>query len=798
MKIKGRIISLLTAAAMIMAMAPQITVFADTTTETYGGITITTDDGNFSYDSNNNVITIESGGTYTIKGESSTETTVTIKITASDSKAVTITLENVDISSSTKSPLEIDTTSNVTIKLSGTNTLDASGAKYKAGLQKTSTGNTLTITGDGSLTAKGGTNAAGIGGGNGKDGSSITISGGTIEATGGTDAAGIGGGYGGNGSNITISSGTVTANGSYGAAGIGGGCAMQQAGNYIGGNGNYIKIIGGTVTATSEGNYNGGAGIGCGYGGSANDITIGGGTVTATGGPNSAGIGGGSWCSADKITISGGTVNATGNSDGAGIGGGCQQIVTNIEISGGYITATSNNGSNIGSGYNASGTSTVTITGGYFADSNATIGESGTGKVYSCDVKSGYAVYANVEDTKDEYHARVLSASSTFTVTYSLPSGVTGTAPTDNNTYKYGTPVSVSESKPYTKDGYVQVGWVLSEDDDEALTSFDIYDNTTLYPLFKRQFTKSDEDTSITLTYGEQITDIDLENYLKFVDNSTFSSTDGEFSFALATGSELPAGLELNNGVISGTPTVVMEATEVKFTVTDETPYYVMTASLDPDPATVSATLTLTFTVNKATPTVTAPTANDLTYTGSAQALVTAGTTTGGEMQYALSETGDYSAEIPTGTDAGEYTVYYKVVGDDNYNDYTPADNSVSVTISKTTPTVTAPTANTLTYNGSAQELVTAGSTTGGEMQYSTDNSTWSADIPTKTDVGTYTVYYKVVGNDNYEDADGSSVTVTISKATPTVTAPTANTLTYTGSAQELVTAGSTTGGEMQ
>ena len=60
--------------------------------------------------------------------------------------------------------------------------------------------------------------------------------------------------------------------------------------------------------------------------------------------------------------------------------------------------------------------------------------------------------------------------------------------------------------------------------------------------------------------------------------------------------------------------------------------------------------------------------------------------------------------------------------------------------------TYTAPTlvSGTLTYNGSAQALVTGGSATDGTMYYSTDGSTWSRYMPTGTNAGTYTVYYKV------------------------------------------------------
>ena len=67
-----------------------------------------------------------------------------------------------------------------------------------------------------------------------------------------------------------------------------------------------------------------------------------------------------------------------------------------------------------------------------------------------------------------------------------------------------------------------------------------------------------------------------------------------------------------------------------------------------------TATGTVTIKVNKATPTFTAPTAQEnLTYTGQEQALITAGMTDHGTMQYSLTENGTYSQDIPTGTDAG-------------------------------------------------------------------------------------------------------------------------------------------------
>ena len=360
---------------------------------------------------------------------------------------------------------------------------------------------------------------------------------------------------------------------------------------------------------------------------------------------------------------------------------------------------------------------------------------------------------------------------------------------------------------------------------------------------------------------------------------------------------------------------------------------------------------------------ITSPTAREnLTYTGQEQALITAGiVTSGGTMQYSLTENGTYSQDIPTGTDAGTYTVWYRVIGDANHNDTAPASVAVSIgtkrltitgvtaaskpydgttdagvpsvtfdgvtltrdtdytvtasfddagvgsgknvtatvsltgqaaknyaleqssfpttanitkaaapdftketalvivnghektytvtlptlptlethkeygaptyelgeiklnagyytggakvengaltlpiqendvettgpvgTVSvvikstnyeditltvnvnatnKLVPTVTAPTANALTYNGAEQALVTAGQTTGGTMLYRLGDSEWSEHIPTAKNAGKYTVWYKVQGDAEYADVAEQSLTVSAAKKSVTVTA---------------------------
>ena len=109
--------------------------------------------------------------------------------------------------------------------------------------------------------------------------------------------------------------------------------------------------------------------------------------------------------------------------------------------------------------------------------------------------------------------------------------------------------------------------------------------------------------------------------------------------------------------------------------------------------------------VNKADPTFTAPTANTLTYTGQEQALIIAGMTDHGTMQYSLTENGTYSQDIPTGTDAGTYTVWYRVFGNANHNDTKPA--SVAVRIGQKPLRITEVTAASKTYDGTTNADIT-------------------------------------------------------------------------------------------
>ena len=124
----------------------------------------------------------------------------------------------------------------------------------------------------------------------------------------------------------------------------------------------------------------------------------------------------------------------------------------------------------------------------------------------------------------------------------------------------------------------------------------------------------------------------------------------------------------------------------------------------------------------------------------------------------------------PTRTDAGTTIVYYKI----SKSGYSTVQGSKKIVITKADGKVTPPTSKTLKYTGNAQELVNAGSSTTGQIQYKVGTTgTYSTKIPTGTDVGTYTVYYKVVGDSNHNDVAERSLNVTIKPTGPTKVKPT-------------------------
>ena len=744
--------------------------------------------------------------------------------------------------------------------------------------------NSLTIYGQtkgtGTLTATGTYSDAGIGGSGSTNGGTIIINGGTINANGGGDAAGIGDGstrYSGSSVSVIINGGIVNATSGEGAAGIGGGNSSPDCN---------VTINGGTVTAISHGNYSYGAGIGtAGWSADGGTITITGGTVNVFGldsGDN--GIGGKN-CT---INITGGNINVNEDNENAacGLKGGnitiseatvvsngknngieCQtlnitsgNVTTNGDdsfgvsfneatISGGVLTAegyyfgimndngslTINNGSvtansNYGSGIGNYGNLTInngslTAEGNQYGINNygnvsisdgnmVTSGPNGAinGSVKNAISGTGWTNIAGTEGKANigistsgqdfsSYKKVQFPAVHTHDFEYSVSSdgySIIAKCKADDCDLpdnEVALTISASDAS-YTGSAYT--GATLTNT--EAWTSAGLetpvieyegrgdtsYTKSTTAPTnagsYKASITvegmKATADFEITKAAGT--ISYETESITKNVDDDPFTNTLSKTGDGTVTYTSVSDVVTVDSG--SGMVTINKGGTAtITATVEDGTNYTYETK-----------TASYTITVNKKTQSIVAPVAaEDLVYNSQDQGLlssgatVTTGNTSG--VRYKIGENGEWSESdsIPTGKDAGDYAVYYKVLGNDKYEEVA---ESGPITVSITAKEVGLEWSNTeLTYNGESQKPTAtatglAGSDTctvavSGEQTNAGDNYTAKADS---------------LSNSNYTLPSEKTTTFTISPKSISGASVTLDKteLTYNGSEQSVSVTG--------
>ena len=229
---------------------------------------------------------------------------------------------------------------------------------------------------------------------------------------------------------------------------------------------------------------------------------------------------------------------------------------------------------------------------------------------------------------------------------------------------------------------------------------------------------------------------------------------------------------------------------------------------------------------------VTAPAAvANLKYTGSSQALVTAGSLkdelngslTDCVLQYYVDSVAigasapaapeatatGWSTEVPRGISAKDYYVWYKVDGGDYYYEVavTPV-SSVAIRIVTTDAVVANPVPiENLVYNGEEQQLVLpADASDGCKVYYHVHESDvdrsvieamnasddWSEDVPMRKNAGTYYIWTKIVeeGHTNYSGVPGVSaaaVVTQIAKANISTSVPTLVSWTYDAEQRNLL-----------
>ena len=192
--------------------------------------------------------------------------------------------------------------------------------------------------------------------------------------------------------------------------------------------------------------------------------------------------------------------------------------------------------------------------------------------------------------------------------------------------------------------------------------------------------------------YTDDLT-LDLDGLMGYRNGASVAD---KFTYTITNDGGTSADIQ-DDHILAVSPGLAAGTYALTITAQEKGPYY-KTYSIT-DFGTENVTLTVTVNIDKAPSSVavTPKAVAGLVYTGSEHPLVEAGTAAGGTMRYSLTNDGSsFSDAIPTASEAGTYTIYYKVAGDSNH--YDSEISSVQASISKAASTVDPAAAETITY----------------------------------------------------------------------------------------------------
>lgn len=152
---------------------------------------------------------------------------------------------------------------------------------------------------------------------------------------------------------------------------------------------------------------------------------------------------------------------------------------------------------------------------------------------------------------------------------------------------------------------------------------------------------------------------------------------------------------------------------------------------------------------------------------------------------------------VTAGNNTGSFDVTVNSAGNANYKDALQKTITVYIVEKEASTYATEPTAKTgLKYDGTEQELVTAGTANGGTVKYSLNGTTWTDTVPKGKNAGTYNVQYKIEGDATHKDTVPRTRTVEIGHKQVTVSGITAKNKMYDGGiSATIITSGVTFGG---
>ena len=139
------------------------------------------------------------------------------------------------------------------------------------------------------------------------------------------------------------------------------------------------------------------------------------------------------------------------------------------------------------------------------------------------------------------------------------------------------------------------------------------------------------------------------------------------------------------------------------------------------------------------------------TYDGKSHTVTVEGLPEDSEITYAIEKDGKYTTDVPSRTEVGTTEVYYKV-SKANYTDLT---GKVSIVITPAELSGLKVTGYEGTYDGKSHTVTVEGLPEDAKITYSlSKDGEYAADAPSRTNVGTTEVYYKV-SKANYADLTG-------------------------------------------
>jgi hypothetical protein len=198
----------------------------------------------------------------------------------------------------------------------------------------------------------------------------------------------------------------------------------------------------------------------------------------------------------------------------------------------------------------------------------------------------------------------------------------------------------------------------------------------------------------------------------------------------------------------------------------------------------LSSTASVTLQVLPATPTITL-TGGTFTYDKQTHAATVSATGAGGVMP-----TVTYNGSSTLPRDAGEYTVVASIEATQNYSG---ASATATITILKATPTLTLTGGGTFIYDKQTHAATLSATGVGGETL--TPTLTYNGESTPPVDAGVYTVVAALDATQNYNAAN-ATVTITILKATPTITLTGGGTFIYDKQTHAATASATGVGGE--